>query len=185
MGPSALSRLDRDVLSVPGLSDVVLLEGINDIGISGVGPLGTQPVLATTYLVAGYKQIAMRTHARGVKIFIGTLTPFEGAFYFSEDKWKERETVNAWIRTSKDFDGESDFDAVVRDPAYPSRQNAQSIPGTTFTQAPLGTKPWAMQSTCHCSSEKPWTRRRSENEATSKNKRETICSFNSSQPFSA
>lgn len=140
MGPAALSRLDRDVLSVPGLSDVVLLEGINDIGLSGVTPFGTTPPLATADLIAGYKQIAMRAHMQGVKIFIGTLTPFEGAFYFSEDKSKERETVNAWIRASKDFDGVIDFDAVVRDPAHPSRLNAQFDSGDHLHPSAAGYK---------------------------------------------
>lgn len=53
----------------------------------------------------GYKQLAMWGHARGVKIFIGTLLPFEGAFYFADDKETLRQSVNARIRASKDFDG--------------------------------------------------------------------------------
>ena len=140
MGPAALSRLDRDVLSVPGLSNVVLLEGINDIGISGVTPFGATPPLATADLISGYQQIASRAHMRGVKIFVGTLTPFEGAFYFSDEKAKQRETINAWIRTSKDFDGVIDFDAVVRDPAHPSRLNVQFDSGDHLHPSAAGYK---------------------------------------------
>jgi lysophospholipase L1-like esterase len=125
MGPAALSRVDRDVFSVPGLSHVVLLEGINDIGFSGKTPFSVAPALPLEDLLAGYKQIAMRAHARGVKILIGTLLPAEGAFYFSDDKEKLRQSINAWIRTSKDFDGVIDFEAVIRDPAHPTRMKGE------------------------------------------------------------
>jgi len=120
LGPAALFRADRDVFSVPGLSHVILLEGINDIGFSGKTPFGVAPVLPLDDLIAGYKQLAIRAHARGVKIFIGTLLPFEGAFYFADDKEKLREQVNEWIRSSKDFDGVIDFETLMRDPAHPS-----------------------------------------------------------------
>ncbi len=124
MGPAALSRVDRDVFSIPGLGYVVLLEGINDIGFSGKTPFGAGASLPLEDLLTGYKQIAVRAHTRGVKIFVGTLLPAEGAFYFSDDKEKLRHAVNAWIRTSKDFDGVIDFDAVIRDPAHPTRMKA-------------------------------------------------------------
>jgi lysophospholipase L1-like esterase len=125
LGPAALFRADRDVFSVPGLSYVVLLEGINDIGFSGKTPFSTTPLLPFDDLIAGYKQLAMRAHTRGVKIFIGTLLPFEGAFYFADDKEKLRQQVNAWIRSSKDFDGVIDFEAAVADPTHPTRIRAE------------------------------------------------------------
>jgi lysophospholipase L1-like esterase len=125
LGPAALFRADRDVFSVPGLSYVVLLEGINDIGFSGKTPFSTTPLLPFDDLIAGYKQLAMRAHTRGVKIFIGTLLSFEGAFYFADDKEKLRQQVNAWIRSSKDFDGVIDFEAAVADPTHPTRIRAE------------------------------------------------------------
>ena len=140
MGPSALARLDRDVLSVPGLGHVLLLEGINDIGISGVTPLGTRPPLALDDLIAAYQQIARRAHARGVKILIGTLLPAEGSFYFSDDKEKLRQSVNAWIRTSKAFDGVIDFEAVMRDPPHPSHMKAEFDSGDHLHPSAAGYK---------------------------------------------
>lgn len=125
MGPAALARLDRDVLLTPGLSKVILLEGLNDIGFSGKTVIGTEPDLDIIQLEAGYQQIVSRSHARGIKVIGGTLTPFRGAFYFSEDKERMREAVNAWIRSSNTFDGVIDFEAVVRDPVSPDRIKAE------------------------------------------------------------
>jgi lysophospholipase L1-like esterase len=124
-GPAALARLDRDVLSTPGLRYVILLEGINDIGFSGKTVFGAQPDLNVADLITGYQQIAARAHARGIKIFAGTMTPFQGAPYFSEEKEQMREIANAWIRKSSSFDGVIDFEAIVRDPASPNRVKAE------------------------------------------------------------
>jgi lysophospholipase L1-like esterase len=125
MGPAALARLDRDVLFTPGLSKIILLEGLNDIGFSGKTVMGTEPDLDVAELEVGYRQIVSRAHARGIKVIGGTLTPFRGAFYFSEDKELMRKAVNAWIRTSNTFDGVIDFEAIVRDPASPDRIKAE------------------------------------------------------------
>jgi lysophospholipase L1-like esterase len=120
-GPSALARADRDVFAVPGVTDVILLEGINDIGMSGRGLMGNEPELDLEGLLRGYSQIAERAHARGLKVYIGTLTPFRGAPYFSEEKERTRRTVNMWIRKNKIFDAVIDFDAALQDPSAPDR----------------------------------------------------------------
>ena len=121
-GASALSRLDRDVFSVPGLSHLIVLEGINDIGMSGAGGMfGDTPLVQPQELIAAYTQIIARAHERGIKVFGATILPFEGAEYYSTDKEKIRSTVNQWIRTSRKFDGVVDFDAAMRDPAKPLR----------------------------------------------------------------
>lgn len=112
-GVSAQARFDRDVLSQPGVETVVLLEGINDIG-------GGQATSADQ-LIAAYQQLIRRAHARGVCIVGGTLTPFEGAGYYSEAKEAIRSAVNEWVRTSGEFDAVIDFDAATRDPANPRR----------------------------------------------------------------
>jgi lysophospholipase L1-like esterase len=125
MGPAALARLDRDVLLTPGLTKIILLEGLNDIGFSGKTVMGTEPDLDVTELEAGYQQIVSRAHARGIKVIGGTLTPFRGAFYFSEDKERMRKAVNTWIRTSNTFDGVIDFEAIVRDPISPDQIKAE------------------------------------------------------------
>ena len=123
-GPSALARFDRDVLSVPGIRYVILLESINDIGRSIVG--GLREVTADQ-IIAGMKQLVARAHLRGVHIYGATLTPFEGVSpkYFASEGEKMREAVNAWIRRPGDFDAVIDFEAATRDPANPSRIRAE------------------------------------------------------------
>ncbi len=120
IGPNALSRFDRDVLSTPGLRFVTMLLGINDIGFGGFIP--TEAVTADD-IIGGYRQMIARAHSRGVRIYGATLTPFDnaGAPYFSPAHEADRQTVNAWIRTSHEFDAVIDFDKVVRDPANPTK----------------------------------------------------------------
>lgn len=115
-GVGALARFDRDVLAQPGTTDVVVLEAINDIGQARENP---SPTVAE--LVAGHRQLVERAHAAGLKIFVGTLTPFEGAAYWTAVGEAKRQTVNEWIRTGKAYDGVIDFDAVLRDPAHPTK----------------------------------------------------------------
>ena len=115
-GPSALSRFDRDVLLQPGVTHVVVLESINDIGIAGDTASPT-----ADDLIEGHRALIQRAHARGLTIYGATLTPFEGATYWTEVGEQKRQAVNAWIRASGAYDGVIDFDAVVRDPASPNR----------------------------------------------------------------
>jgi lysophospholipase L1-like esterase len=111
-GINALARFDRDVLAQPGAMYVVVLEGINDIGNARANPLPS-----ARDLIAAEQQIIERAHAHGLIIFGATLTPFEGAAYFSPEGEAKRQEVNTWIRTSKAYDGVIDFDAATRDPA--------------------------------------------------------------------
>jgi lysophospholipase L1-like esterase len=125
-GARALDRLDRDVLAVPGLSYIIVLEGINDIGMSGPGGMfGDTPIVDPQALIAADSEIVRRAHERGVKVFGATIIPFEGADYYSREKEKVRETVNEWIRTSKAFDAVIDFDKTVRDPSAPHKLGAE------------------------------------------------------------
>lgn len=113
-GRSGLSRLDADALDLPGVSSLILMEGINDIGQSLAGPAS---------LIAGYTEAIERAHARGIRVLLGTLTPDEGTLQPGYGVFGEvaRATVNAWIRTQDLSDGVVDFDAAVRDPAHPTR----------------------------------------------------------------
>lgn len=125
-GPSALSRLDRDVLSVPGLRWVVIMEGINDIGHSTSAGLSEQAVTAEE-LIGGLKQIVTRVQGRGAKAYCATLTPYEGtvfAQYYQPEGETKRQAVNSWIRTKGNCDAVIDFDAAVKDPAQPTRIRA-------------------------------------------------------------
>jgi lysophospholipase L1-like esterase len=119
-GPSALSRFDRDVLAQFGVKYLVILEGINDIGQTAIPKFPDQAVTAKD-IIFGLMQIVSRAHAHNLKVFGATLTPYEGAAYFSNEGERDRQTINAWIRSSGAFDGVIDFDAAVRDPAHPSR----------------------------------------------------------------
>jgi len=126
MGISALARLDRDVLRIEGLSHIVLLEGTNDIGMSGHTLFGDSPPIAADDLVIGYRQIIARAHARQVKVIIATILPFGGSrSHSSPDKENLRQQINNWIRTSGEPDGVVDFDAVMRDPVDQSRMQVQ------------------------------------------------------------
>jgi lysophospholipase L1-like esterase len=126
MGPSGLRRFERDALRRPGVRWVIVLEGINDLGYAGSVDLEAPRVTADE-LIAAYRQLIARARAAGVKIFGGTLLPFEGAGagYFAPDKEVVRQAVNAWIRGSGELDGVVDFDAAVRDPVRPSRLRAE------------------------------------------------------------
>jgi lysophospholipase L1-like esterase len=121
-GKAALARFDRDVLRVRGVSHVILLEGINDIGNGGASTMfGNNPPLDVNDLIAGYRQIIARAHAANIKVVMGTLTPFQGATSYNEAREGQRQAVNRWIRSSGEADGVIDFDKAVRDPAAPLR----------------------------------------------------------------
>jgi len=92
---------------------VIVMEGINDIG-NGTATSADQ-------LIAAYKQLIARAHAKDVCIIGATMTPFEGAGYYSEAKEQIRSAVNEFIRTSGAYDGIVDFDQATRDPANPKR----------------------------------------------------------------
>jgi lysophospholipase L1-like esterase len=115
-GVSALARFDRDVLMQTGVTHVVVMEGINDIGIAR-----NNPSPSADDLIVGHKQLIDRAHARGLKIYGATLTPYEGAAYYSPEGEAKRQALNNWIRTSKAYDGVIDFDMVTRDPAAPTK----------------------------------------------------------------
>jgi lysophospholipase L1-like esterase len=115
-GINALARFDRDVLAQPGAMYVVVLEGINDIGNAR-----SNPIPSAADLIAAQQQMIERAHAHGLIIYGATLTPFEGAAYFTPEGEAKRQAVNNWIRTSKAYDGVIDFDSATRDPASPGK----------------------------------------------------------------
>jgi lysophospholipase L1-like esterase len=115
-GVSALARFDRDVLMQTGVTHVVVLEGINDIGVAR-----NNPSPSAEDLIAGHKQLIERAHARGLKIYGATLTPYEGAGYYTPEGEAKRQALNNWIRTSRAYDGVIDFDMITRDPAAPTK----------------------------------------------------------------
>ncbi|ROW18148.1 hypothetical protein VPNG_00283 [Cytospora leucostoma] len=119
LGPSALGRVDRDVLARTGVAYVMVLEGVNDIGTAAADAAAQAGV--GDRLVAAYEQIIGMVHARGIPVFGGTITPFGGdssvQAYSDPGREATRQRVNGWIRGSGRFDWVVDFDAAVRDPA--------------------------------------------------------------------
>ncbi len=118
-GVSALTRFDRDVLSLPDVKWLIVLEGINDIGLGSMG--GPQAAVTADDLIAAHKQIIERAHMHGIKVIGATLTPYSGAAYYSDAGEAIREAVNQWIRTGKAFDAVIDFDAATGDPEHPKQ----------------------------------------------------------------
>jgi lysophospholipase L1-like esterase len=116
LGDSALRRFDKDVLGQAGVRYVILLEGINDIGLGN-------PDVTADQIIAGYRELIDRAHAAGLSIFGGTLTPAEHNPFVFYEPYEEakREAVNRFVREGGAFDAVIDFDAAVRDPDDPSR----------------------------------------------------------------
>ena len=119
-GINAQARFDQNVLAQPGVTHVVFMEGINDIGGGR-----ESPAPSADEVIGAHKQIIERAHARGLKILGATLTPFYGAAYYTEVGEAKRQAVNEWIRKSKAYDGVIDFDKATRDPNDPKKLLAQ------------------------------------------------------------
>jgi lysophospholipase L1-like esterase len=117
-GISTLARLDRDVLAIPSARYMILLEGINDIGSPGVDIDGG-PRRGYEELLGAYRQLIRRSHLKDVKVLCGTILPFAGSIYYSDDKERIRARINAWIRTSGECDGVIDFDKAMGEPGNP------------------------------------------------------------------
>lgn len=121
-GVSALARFDRDVIAQAGVTHVVILEGINDLGMARQGPLPT-----VGDLIGGHRQLIARARARGLRVIGATLLPYEGttfAGYYTPQGDTVRRAFNDWMRTSGTYDAVIDFDAVVRDPGQTGRMQA-------------------------------------------------------------
>jgi lysophospholipase L1-like esterase len=121
-GPSGVRRFRRDALERAGVRWVIVLEGINDLGYAGSADPGAPPVTADE-LIGGFRQLIAQARAAGVKIYGGTLLPFEGAVggYYAQEKERVRQAVNAWMRSTGELDAVIDFDAAVLDPERPAR----------------------------------------------------------------
>lgn len=115
--PSAMARLDRDVLSLPRVDYVVLLEGINDIRNSG--PPDPKPGRDAREAISAYRQIVGRLTDHRITVIGATLTPFEGSDRFEPTAEATRQTMNGFIRNGGLLAGVVDFDVALRDPKNP------------------------------------------------------------------
>jgi lysophospholipase L1-like esterase len=128
VGPNALARFDRDVLASAGVKYVIVLESINDIGrLHEPNQPGYN--LTAQDLEEGLMQLIARAHEHGIKVFGATLTPYQGAGYYTDKGEEIREAVNAWILSGGAFDGVIDFDKATRDRANPKTFAAKDDSG--------------------------------------------------------
>lgn len=115
LGPTALTRFDRDVLGQSGARYLVILEGINDIGSASTD--------ISSKLIAAYKTFITKAHARNMLVYGGTILPCGTNSYYSTLHEQIRQTVNTWIRTTSaangGFDAVIDFDAALRNASNP------------------------------------------------------------------
>lgn len=142
LGPNALARLDRDVLAQPGVTHLILLEGVNDLGmLTRDAPVSaTQHRAHVARIVGAYRQIIARAKARGIRVIGATIMPFVGNDYYHADAANEadRQAVNAWIRAPGHFDAVVDFDRIMRDPARPDRLSPRFDGGDALHPSPAG-----------------------------------------------
>ena len=125
LGTSALGRFDRDVLAVPGVRWLIVFEGVNDLGTAVSARAKGQPAATAHDLIAAYRQMILRARAHHIRVIGATIMAFEGfTAYDTPESEADRQTVNHWIRTSGEFDGVLDFDAITRDPKKPAKLSA-------------------------------------------------------------
>lgn len=135
LGAPGKERFDRDILAQRGLRAVIIFEAINDIGTS------TNPDETARKLVEAYQVMIKKARQRGLKVYMGTITPFRGCRgYFTEDREKARKIVNSWIRTTHEIDGFIDFDALMRDPSAPEQLRREWQIGDWLHPNPVGYK---------------------------------------------
>lgn len=117
LGPTALSRLERDVFQQRGVRWLLVLEGVNDIG----GSTGDEAKTIGDRLIVAYADIIKQAHDRGLLVYGATILPFGASFYDSPDHEAARAKVNEWIRHTAPYDAVIDLDAAMRDPAHPNQ----------------------------------------------------------------
>ncbi|GAA3621589.1 SGNH/GDSL hydrolase family protein [Nonomuraea rosea] len=123
LGDKATSRFRRDVLGRPGVGTVIVLEGINDIGMSEApSPLGAPPTdVSAEEIIAGHRELIRQARAQGVRAVGATLPPMKGSRYHTARGEAKRDAVNAWIRTSGAYDAVVDLDRALASPSDADR----------------------------------------------------------------
>lgn len=124
LGPNALARFERDVLSQPGVTHLILLEGVNDLGVLTRDAPATPEAhkALVEQVIAGYRQMIDRARSRGIKVIGATILPYGGSAYYhpGPESEADRQAINAFIRAPGNFDGVIDWDKALRDPARPT-----------------------------------------------------------------
>jgi len=149
-GGAGLARFPHDALLVTGARSVIAM-WINDLGMSDLlssgAPAGMPKITAAhtdaNDLIAGWRQLITRAHSQHLPLIAGTTPPFKGAFYWTADKEKERQRLNAWIRTSGEPDGIADFDQALRDPGDREQLAPRYHMGDFLHPSPAGSRAMA------------------------------------------
>jgi lysophospholipase L1-like esterase len=142
LGPNALARFDEDVIAQVGARYLIVLEGINDIGMLGRAGDATvaQHQELVDDIIAAYEQIIARAHTHGIKVAGGTILPLVRSSFYHPGPGSEadRQAVNKWINTPGHFDAIIDFDQVMRDPKNPDRLLPKFDSGDHLHPSPAG-----------------------------------------------
>ncbi|MBU1442203.1 MAG: SGNH/GDSL hydrolase family protein [Gammaproteobacteria bacterium] len=139
IGPSGLQRFARDALGQSGVTHVLVLIGVNDIGFSQTGgAVPGFPPVSSAQLIDGLQQLLAQAREAGVNVLLGTLTPFKGAAYWSAEKEAERQAVNRWIRGQQAVDAVVDFDAALRSADDPAALDPRYDSGDHLHPGPAG-----------------------------------------------
>ena len=110
LGPTGTMRYQRDLLDQAGVKWIILFEAVNDLGWCRDGVRTAQEIIEV------YKEIIRKAHAKGIRVFGGTITPFKNNSYYTEDHEMGRQYINNWMRTTKMLDGVIELEHAVRDP---------------------------------------------------------------------
>lgn len=138
-GALAKERFDKDVLAQAGVKKVIIFEGINDIGAAKSGYSET----VARQLIESYQAMIKKAKARRLKVYLGTITPFKGAGYYSPFHEAARQTVNEWIRNqakNKEVDGILDFAKLLQDPKDDRRMKKEYVSNDWLHPNPTGYK---------------------------------------------
>jgi lysophospholipase L1-like esterase len=142
LGPNALARFDADVIAQAGVEYLIVLEGINDIGMLGrtADASAGQHQQLVNDIIGAYEQIIVRAHSHGIKVAGGTILPFAGSTFYhpGPESEADRQAVNKWIRTPGHFDSVIDFDNILRDPMNPDRLLPEFDSGDHLHPSPAG-----------------------------------------------
>ena len=136
-GALAKERFDRDILMQSGVKKVIIFEGINDIGAAKSGNSET----VARQIIESIQGMMKKAKARKMKVYLGTITPFKGAGYYSHFHEAARLYVNDWIRNqAKNVDGILDFAKLLQDPNDDRRMKREYASNDWLHPNPTGYK---------------------------------------------
>ncbi len=155
LGPNAMARFDRDVLSQAGVKYVILLEGVNDLGtLTRDQPVSPEAHAAlVAWMIASVRPDDPPARERGLRIYGATVMPYGGSGYYHPDAANEqdRQAINAWIRAPGRFDAVIDFDKLMRDPANPNKLAPPTTSATACIRPRRATRRWPTRCRRSCS----------------------------------